>query len=97
MMNERCPICYNMSLVVNQDENERSHGHCLDCGYNTDADAASEAESSVELERDTPFGEELDGGTIAEPFVEQGWPGDGSGMDDLADYNANEADDYRNE
>ena len=26
-----------------------------------------------------------------------GWPGDGSGMDDLADYNANEADDYRDE
>jgi hypothetical protein len=26
-----------------------------------------------------------------------GWPGDGSGEDDLADYNANEADDYRNE
>ena len=27
----------------------------------------------------------------------QGWPGDGSGMDDLADMNANEADDYRDE
>jgi hypothetical protein len=26
-----------------------------------------------------------------------GWPGDGSGEDDLADFNANEADDYRNE
>ena len=26
-----------------------------------------------------------------------GWPGDGSGMDDLADYNANEANDYANE
>lgn len=26
-----------------------------------------------------------------------GWPGDGSGEDDLADYNQNEADDYRNE
>jgi len=26
-----------------------------------------------------------------------GWPGDVSGMDDLADFNANEADDYRNE
>jgi hypothetical protein len=31
----------------------------------------------------------------AEPFV--GWPGDGSGTDDFADYNANEVDDYRNE
>ena len=29
--------------------------------------------------------------------MEHGWPGDGSGEDDLADYNANEADDYRNE
>lgn len=28
---------------------------------------------------------------------EGGWPGDGSGTDDLADYNANEADDYRDE
>jgi hypothetical protein len=28
---------------------------------------------------------------------EYGWPGDGSGEDDLADHNANEADDYRNE
>ena len=27
----------------------------------------------------------------------QGWPGDGSGEDDLADHNANEADDYRYE
>lgn len=26
-----------------------------------------------------------------------GWPGDGSGEDDLADYNANEADDYAGE
>ena len=25
------------------------------------------------------------------------WPGDGSGEDDLADHNQNEADDYRNE
>ena len=27
----------------------------------------------------------------------KGWPGDGSGMDDFADFNANEADDYRDE
>lgn len=26
-----------------------------------------------------------------------GWPGDGSGEDDFADYNANEAEDYRDE
>lgn len=29
--------------------------------------------------------------------IDAGWPGDGSGTDDLSDYNANEADDYRNE
>ena len=28
---------------------------------------------------------------------EAGWPGDGSGTDDLADYNQNEAMDYANE
>ncbi len=32
-----------------------------------------------------------------EDTVETGWPGDGSGEDDLADYNQNEADDYRDE
>ena len=29
--------------------------------------------------------------------VEKGWPGDGSGLDDLADFNANEVEDYRDE
>ena len=29
--------------------------------------------------------------------VDAGWPGDGSGTDDFADYNANEVDDYRDE
>jgi hypothetical protein len=29
--------------------------------------------------------------------LNRGWPGDGSGTDDLADYNANEADDYQGE
>lgn len=32
-----------------------------------------------------------------EDQTETGFPGDGSGVDDLADYNQNEADDYRNE
>ena len=27
----------------------------------------------------------------------RGWPGDGSGEDDLADFNQNESDDYRDE
>lgn len=29
--------------------------------------------------------------------VIKGWPGDGSGLDDFQDANANEADDYRDE
>ena len=41
---------------------------------------------------ETPLGELIDGGND-----EYGWPGDGSGTDDLADYNTNEADDYCNE
>ena len=32
-----------------------------------------------------------------EDYEHQGWPGDGSGEDDFADYNQNEADDYCNE
>ena len=47
-------------------------------------------------------GPQGDGGWHDEPpepqdADERGWPGDGSGQDDLADANANEADDYRNE
>jgi len=35
---------------------------------------------------------------IPEPAYDGGgWGGDGSGTDDLADYNTNEADDYANE
>jgi len=32
-----------------------------------------------------------------QPYDGGGWGGDGSGTDDLADYNANEADDYHDE
>ena len=32
-----------------------------------------------------------------QPYDGGGWAGDGSGTDDFADYNQNEADDYRNE
>ena len=38
-----------------------------------------------------------DHGPEDESDLQAGWPGDGSGTDDLADYNANEADDYRDE
>lgn len=31
------------------------------------------------------------------PYDGGGWPGDGSGTDDFADFNANEADDYQGE
>ena len=31
------------------------------------------------------------------PYGGGGWPGDGSGEDDLADYNQNEANDYSDE
>jgi len=34
---------------------------------------------------------------IEDDFQDHGWPGDGSGTDDLADFNANEAMDYTNE
>lgn len=33
----------------------------------------------------------------SDEYQSQSWPGDGSGEDDFADYNANEADDYRDE
>lgn len=32
-----------------------------------------------------------------DPVSDRGWAGDGSGEDDFADFNANEADDYREE
>lgn len=99
-MNERCPICYNMSLVCHQDENERWHSHCPDCGYDSDADAMEQANERAEANRETPLGEEIDGGNdhVADEIYDGGgWPGDGSGTDDLADFNANEADDYRDE
>ena len=36
-------------------------------------------------------------GSSHEQEPDQGWPGDGSGEDDLADFNANEASDYCDE
>jgi len=71
---------------------------CSEC----EIQAEFESEQRIENERtldglETPFAEQLDGGFCDEQFDQQGWPGDGSGTDDLADYNANEADDYANE
>ena len=44
---------------------------------------------------ETPIGEVYADGFENDEIT--GWPGDGSGMDDLADYNANEAMDYYGE
>ena len=52
---------------------------------NSDLDPQNPSHS---LAHQTPEEQPYDGG---------GWPGDGSGMDDLADYNQAEADDYCNE
>ncbi len=43
----------------------------------------------------TPGETEYDPSEMME--AERYWPGDGSGGDDLADYNANEVEDYRDE
>ena len=52
---------------------------------NSDLDPQNPSHS---LAHQTPEEQPYDGG---------GWAGDGSGMDDLADYNQAEADDYCNE
>ena len=39
----------------------------------------------------------IEGKAAADERQDAGWPGDGSGADDLADYNQNEANDYRDE
>ncbi len=88
---DRCPICYNMSLVGHVTETGKDLRHCPDCGYSAGADESND---------ETPLGEQIDGGNdhVEDEVAEDhGWPGDGSGEDDLADFNANEADDYRDE
>lgn len=49
---------------------------------------------AVAMARDYEHLKEL-GAADSDEF--KGWPGDGSGVDDLADYNQNEANDYREE
>lgn len=51
MTNERCPICFNMSLKCTTDENERTHGHCSDCGFNTNHFANFTADEHAEYQR----------------------------------------------
>lgn len=61
-------------------------------GFLVNAEDVCEIEDKGELVAVDSAGEEtpmdIDGA---------GWPGDGSGTDDLADFNANEAGDYRDE
>jgi hypothetical protein len=52
-------------------------------------------DGELSIDQDTPIGQLLGDGEETDDC--QGWPGDGSGLDDLADYNANEAADYSNE
>jgi len=93
MNKELCPMCMNVSFTVHTDENERSFGFCdePECGYRKPAADYHDDE--------TPLGHEIDGGNdhVDDDLRDYGWPGDGSGEDDLADYNANEADDYHDE
>lgn len=50
--------------------------------------------SNIPLEQ---IARDSSGDEVGEPFDSSGWPGDGSGTDDLADYNQNEVGDYSNE
>lgn len=54
------------------------------------------AEMHAELARLSAEEDEARAEVAASEF-HRGWPGDGSGEDDLADYNQREADDYRDE
>ena len=93
-------MCYEASFKSFTDENERVFGHCTTpgCGYRI--------QPLNYMPTETPLGEQIDGGndhvedSLNSALNEDnnaGWPGDGSGEDDFADYNANEADDYSNE
>lgn len=67
---------------------ENNGGGFMGDGNAFDEPGCEEQPEVAEVEREEPEDQPYDGG---------GWPGDGSGTDDLADYNQNEADDYRNE
>lgn len=83
MTNERCPICYVMSLKTHTDENEKSHGHCTECGYNTDADGRKEIQledwelenrrmqaalEQAEAQMETPLGQQIEDSGEHEAF-----------------------------
>jgi len=74
-----------------ENENAFCEPQCEETPYNGECDNPFEG---TDAPMDAPTGPNPD------PAYD-GWggcfPGDGSGMDDLADYNANEADDYMGE
>jgi hypothetical protein len=53
-----------------------------------------EPDSMLEMEYEDRVSGSYSDEETEEPYDGGGWPGDGSGTDDLADFNANEADDY---
>jgi len=65
---------------------------CDDSVCDGECDHGTDAERDVEQDKFLAEAQEIRDGDIA-----RGWPGDGSGEDDLADFNANEANDYLNE
>lgn len=72
---------------------QRCYGFLVDSPMviDTEADTAPELVARDSAGEETPM--DVDGSGCEHV----GWPGDGSGLDDLADMNANEADDYREE
>lgn len=53
--------------------------------------------NEYEMEPQDSAGDEVGEDTDGSGMEYVGWPGDGSGEDDLADFNANEVSDYQNE
>lgn len=68
--------------------------HCPKCGSHT-LGWLDTFQRCSSCEQEQKFMDEAK--EIRDGDIDRGWPGDGSGTDDLADYNANEADDYRDE
>lgn len=85
-------------ITVRSDEYDPTANPAYDgpMGVMTDYDGCDSDDGLTEAER-AEERDELEMMREDDTAVDAGWPGDGSGTDDLADYNANEADDYRDE
>jgi len=103
MMNTEPNTCPECGLDLVDDGCEK---HCASCGLVFDAPADAPAPNQMLDEVYPPADallemeyEDRNGCGCEEdpPYDGGGWAGDGSGVDDLADLNANEADDYRDE